>query len=275
MKILLTGPPKSGKTTLLANLLDAVPSKRGLVAKEIRVQGERIGFDLVDNTSRTAPLSRIGKPTPYPVSRYFVDVEALDNFIEPLFSFEPHQLLYIDEIGQMQLYSSRFKELLNAYLDASNDFLGTITSVYQNEFVEGIRSRKDILLCVITPDNRTELEQGLTFALRHRDMIAALPSAAQQTIIEMGAHYLHGNSYTSFKKLFKNALPYIAQGKIEREAGGFLVEGNTNNHHVKIADNGVMACDCDFFNGRGQFKGKEGECSHIQTAMLLNSAETE
>lgn len=275
MKILLTGQPKSGKTTLLAKLLDRASDKRGAVAHEVREGGERIGFDLTDNDGRTAPLARTDKQTPYPVGRYFVDVEALDDFIEPLFTFDSKKLLYIDEIGQMQLYSSRFKELVIKYLDASNDFLGTITSVYRDGLVESVKSRRDILTCEITPDNRVELEQGLAFAVEHRDMIATLSSAARQAIVEMGTSYLRDDDYVRFKKLFKNVVPYIAQGRIKREEDSFLVEGNTNDHHVAVTADGAMACDCNLFNGRGQFEGKEGECSHIQTVTLLGLAEQE
>lgn len=273
MKILLIGQPKSGKTTMLAKLLERVSSKRGLVTQEVRENDERIGFDLVDSHGNTAPLARTDKQTPYPVGRYFVDVKALNGFIKPLFAFGARELLYIDEIGQMQLYSSRFKSLVNKYLEADNDFLGTITSVYNDEFVESIKSRRGILICEVTPDNRVELEQGLAFAVDHRDMIAALSSVQQQAIVKMGTSYLRDDDYVRFKKLFKNTVPYIAQGRIRREETGFLVEGNTNDHHVTVAPDGAMACDCDLFNGRGQFAGSEGECSHIQAVKLFKPVE--
>jgi nucleoside-triphosphatase THEP1 len=270
MKILLTGLPKSGKTTMLAKLIDQVANKRGLVAKEVRENDERIGFDLLDNTGATAPLARTDKQTPYPVGRYFVDVEALNGFIEPLFSFDSKQLLYIDEVGQMQLYSSRFKELVTTYLDAANDFLGTVTAVYKDDFVETVKGRPDILVCEITPDNRAEIEQGLVFAVERRDAISALPPVVQQAIIEMGATYLRQGDYVLFRKLFKNAVPYVSSGRIKREDGGYLVEGSTNMHHVTTNTEGRMVCDCDLFNGRGHFEGHAGECSHLQSVTLLS-----
>jgi len=167
------------------------------------------------------------------------------------------------------------KKLVNEYLKADNYFVGTITSVYKDRFVESIGNRRDILTCEITPGNCAELEQGLAFAAEHRDMIEGLPSAVQQAIVDMGTTYLRKGDYTYFKKLLKNAVPYVAQGRIKwLDDGGFLVEGNTNDHHVTVAEAGDMACDCDLFNGRGKFEGKEGECSHIQTATSLNLSET-
>lgn len=139
--------------------------------------------------------------------------------------------------------------------------------------MESITHKSDILPPDIAPEDRAELEQGLLLAAEHHNLIAALSPAVQQAIIEMGAAYLLHDNYTYFKKLFKNALPYVAQGRIARlENGSFVVEGDTNMHYVTTLENGKMACDCDLFSGRGKFEGKGGECSHLQTAILLNIA---
>lgn len=163
MKVLLTGQPRSGKTTLMAKLIGRVANKQGFVTEEIREDGERVGFKLVSADGREAVLAHINIQSDYQVSRYFVDVKALDEFIEPLFDFEDDQLLYIDEIGQMELFSDKFKELVDKYLSASNKFLGTITSVYSDEFVDGVKNRNDIELIEVTPDNRDALVDELQF----------------------------------------------------------------------------------------------------------------
>jgi nucleoside-triphosphatase THEP1 len=269
MKILLTGKPQSGKTTLLTALLKQVADKRGFVTNEVREQGRRVCFNLQDNAGNTALLAHANKPTPYPAGRFFVDVRVLDNFVGPLFQFGPQQLLYIDEIAQMQLYSQRFKELAAIYLRAGNHFLGTITSVYEDEFVKTIKARQDILLCEVTPENRAKLEQGLACLLHRRDMFGALPPAVQQAVIAMGTSYLQADDYVRFKKLFKNAILYVAKGRIHREGGGYLVKGLTHDHHVRVTGSGTMTCDCDLFQGRAEFTGMQGECSHIQAVTLL------
>ena len=98
-------------------LLAEVGNKLGLVAGETLENDIRIGFDLMDSAGNKASLARTNKQTAFPVGRYFVDIETLDELIKPLFTFGPEQLLYIDEIGQMQLYSSLFKELAISYFD--------------------------------------------------------------------------------------------------------------------------------------------------------------
>ncbi len=162
MKILLTGQPHSGKTTLLAKVIEEVEHKQGFVTKEIKPGAQRVGFELIATDGTRAILAHVDHKSEMQVSRYFVDVHGLEEFIEPLFHFEPDQLLYIDEIGQMELFSDRFKDLVRTYLDSSNNFVGTITSVYTDDFVEEIKSRKAVQIIEVTEENRDELVSKLT-----------------------------------------------------------------------------------------------------------------
>lgn len=269
MKILLTGKNRSGKTTLLTKLIATIPEKQGLITKEVRDDIDRIGFDLENTAGELEELARTNKPTSVSVGRYFIDLEALDNFIKPLFSVQPNKLLYVDEIGQMQLYSPSFKQLVTKYLQADNHFIGTITSIYKDKFVTEILNRSDVMIIEIDPENRDELGEGLTYALESRDIIASLSKAAQQAIIELGTKYLTNNQYASFKKLFKNAVRYVAEDRIQPLGDDtFAIRGDTNDHQATILPDGSEACDCDLFNGRGQFADQQGECSHLQAIQL-------
>lgn len=91
------------------------------------------------------------------VSRYGVDIKTLDEFINPLFDFQSDQLLYIDEIGQMELYSEKFKLLVEKYVTATNSFIGTITKNYQDELIEELKSNKLINIEEVTIKNRDNL----------------------------------------------------------------------------------------------------------------------
>lgn len=161
MNILLTGEPRSGKTTLISKLLDSMASKQGFITEEVKEAGERVGFRLVAADGSSGTLAHVKYDSPYQVSRYFVDVSGFEKFIDPLFTISPSQLLYIDEIGQMELFSDRFKELTEAYLNASNNLIGTITSVYSDDFVERVRQRNDVKFIEVTPENRESLETEL------------------------------------------------------------------------------------------------------------------
>lgn len=269
MKILLTGSPKSGKTTLLMTLTADIHPKHGMVAKEVLEGGVRVGFDLLDEFGRMATLSRIDKSTAYPVGRYFVDVNSLNSYIDHLLPVVPGQLLYIDEIGQMQLYAERFETLVSTYLGSNNDYVGTITAVFDHPFVSEVKRRSDVLLCTVTPGNRQELKVVLSAALANRDIFNNLPAGQQLTLLELARKYLQADHYISLKKLFHNALKYISEHKASRTGDNtFSVQGDHDSYQVnKVGQN--YQCDCDFFNGRKQFKDRPGECSHIQVVKIL------
>lgn len=270
MKILLTGLPKSGKSTMLANLIASVNLKHGLTSPEVRENGERVGFDLHDERDNTAHLSRVETITNYPVGRYYVDPNSLENFIKPLFKYYPDDLLFIDEVGQMQLYSERFKNLVKDYMRAPNDFIGTISQVCDHPFIDDLKQDQDILLCRVTPENRDNLQAALIEALRYRKMFNLMSVSKQHVTLGLARGYLANSQYIPLKKLFKNAVSYIAHNKVHGEDSEFMVQGNTRGHRVYI-DQNKFICDCDFFNGRGQFVGMAGECSHIQSVKLFLS----
>lgn len=272
MKILLTGAPKSGKTTLLGDLISGISPKRGMVAVGVPKDGERIGFDLMDNEGNTAALARVGQPTEYPVSRYFVDVNSLDNFIEPLFVCKPEQLLYIDEIGQMQLYSDRFKKLVEHYLAAPNDYIGTFSAIHHDPFIEAVKHRADVFVCTVTPENREDLKAAIREALEHRNEFNSLPTEAQRMTLALAGLGVRQEDlkFVPLRKLFKNAVTYVAEDKVRAIPEGFIVRGNTNTHRL-IKNQNRLICDCDLFNGRGAFAGMAGECSHTQAVKISES----
>jgi nucleoside-triphosphatase len=270
MKLLLTGLPKSGKSTMLVNAITDVVPKQGFTSPEVKENGERIGFDLRNEQGDTAPLSRIKSVTDYPVGRYYVDLKSLENFIDPLFVYDSEQLLFIDEIGQMQLYSERFKDLVEDYLQAPNDFIGTVSQVYNHAFIRDLKKRNDILLCTVKPESRTQLSIAIHEALNSRGLLNLLPQVQQYKVLSLARNYLANDQYTSLKKLFKNAVLYVATKKIAKSDDGFIVTGMTNEHHVRHSDDKYI-CDCDFFNGHGQFINDADECSHIQSIEILLS----
>lgn len=269
MKILLTGKPKSGKTTLLEKLLKDIKDKHGMVATEVLEDGTRIGFDLQDDSGHIAILARTDRKTDTAVGRYYVDIPSLNAFIESLFNIAPHQLLYIDEIGHMQLYSREFQKLVRAYLNVPNDYLGTISSIYSHPFIDEVKNRNDILLCTITPENRDAMYAALSSALGHRMVFDNLPADTQTKLLALARGYLEDESYISLKKLFNNAIVYVAENRVQEISNTeFVVQGIHDEHHVSLL-NGSYKCDCDLFNGRGKFANNAAECSHIQAVKTL------
>jgi len=148
--------PKSGKSSLLAKVIEGIPNKVGFVTKEIRVNGERVGFEIETNNGKKAVLSHVDLKTPNKVSKYFVDVEALESVLPHVSSFEDSNVLYLDEIGQMQLFSEKFKDAVLKFLNSKNTCVATLSAVYEDDFIESIKKRDDIILVELTEENREE-----------------------------------------------------------------------------------------------------------------------
>ena len=80
--------------------------------------------------------------------------------------FGKNDLLYLDEIGQMQLLSNGFKKLVLKYLDAPNTCLATISSIFEDDFTRLVKGRDDVILVTISEEDRAEKQSFVTQLIR-------------------------------------------------------------------------------------------------------------
>lgn len=156
--ILITGQPKSGKSTLLQNIIAPISNKVGFITHEVRESGNRVGFEIETFLGTKTMLAHVALETEYQVGRFFVSKDNLESILPEVSTFSVDALLYIDEIGQMQVYSPAFRELVTSYLDAPNTCLATISVVSDDPFIAELRKREDCLIIQITEENRDEQE---------------------------------------------------------------------------------------------------------------------
>ncbi len=154
--VLVTGLPGCGKTTLVRRAVAelGVPAA-GFYTEEIRSAGRREGFALVTLDGRRATLASTRIRSPNRVSRYGVDVQALERVGLPVLeeATSGAKLLVVDEIGKMELFSSRFREAVQRALDAGGPVLATIM-LSHHPFADALKARHDVRLVHLTPDNR-------------------------------------------------------------------------------------------------------------------------
>ncbi|MEN9614135.1 MAG: hypothetical protein RLZZ347_442 [Candidatus Parcubacteria bacterium] len=165
-KILITGKPKSGKSTLLKKLIEAIPNKVGFVTNEILGETGRLGFEIETHLGTKATLAHVDFQTEPKVSKYGVSIKNLESMLPEVFDFKKSDFLHLDEIGQMELFSERFKALALRYLDSQNPCLITLTAIFDDAFIQAIKKRDDILLIELTPENRKEKEALITNLLK-------------------------------------------------------------------------------------------------------------
>ena len=269
MKLLLTGKSNCGKTTLLEGFIESVPDKQGFVADEMRENGERTGFRLVSSEGKTAMLASVDSESDIRVSKYGVELESLEQFLDELPPLDANNLIYLDEIGQMQLHSEVFRNLVTGYLDEAKIYAGTITSMYDDDFTQAVRERDDVVLLTITPENREEVRRALNSIAEGMPAFMRMSGDMQGKITAMARQYVQNEDIIQLRKLFKNAVNYLAKGAVQQAGEGYVVVGNHGNHDVGLRDSNYV-CDCDLFNGRAEFTNNAGECSHIQAVKLLS-----
>ena len=167
---LLTGRPGCGKTTLIRHLLEALgASAGGFYTGEIRRQGRREGFSLTTLDGKTATLASIHIGGRHRVSKYGVDLQALDSVGVPAIeqATAEAELVVVDEIGKMELFSNRFRQAVLAALESGKPVLGTIM-LAPHPWADAIKARPEVDTILLTEANRRQVQADLLFELRRR-----------------------------------------------------------------------------------------------------------
>ncbi len=158
-KILLTGRPGCGKTTLIKRVVKEVALPAGgFYTEEIRERGGRIGFKIITLEGEEAVFARVDFKTPERLGKYGLDLSALETMAVAALRTAAlaRQLVVIDEIGPMEIRSAIFREAVNEALDSGAPILGTITA-RSFPFTDAIKKRPDITMIEVRPNNRDQL----------------------------------------------------------------------------------------------------------------------
>jgi len=161
--VLLTGYPGSGKTTVIKRLLAlASLDAGGFYTEEIRKGNTRTGFKIVTLDGEETTLAEVGFRSKHRVGKYGVNVEGIDGIAVKAIetALESNDLIVIDEIGKMECYSARFRDIVSACLDSLTPVVATIAK-RGDRFIESIKKRPDIIIYEVTPATRDVLPEKL------------------------------------------------------------------------------------------------------------------
>jgi nucleoside-triphosphatase len=157
INILLTGIPGIGKTTIIKKVVSLCPmSAGGFFTQEIREQGKRKGFHIIDiHTKKEGILAHVAISSPYRVGKYGVDLRGFEEIgVKALEdALETKDLIVIDEIGKMELFSDLFQKTVLMCLSSSKRVLGSI-KLKGNPFVDSIKKRTDVNIIEVNEKNR-------------------------------------------------------------------------------------------------------------------------
>ncbi len=171
MKLLVTGHPGCGKTTLCRRVSDRLRARDwrigGIISEEIREGGTRTGFKLLDIASgESGILASIHGDGPR-VGKYRVNLSDLDTIGAGsiLRAVKECDLVVIDEIGPMELHSEKFiAAVKTAFVDAEN-VLATIHQRARHALIEDLRRRSDISLYEIDEGSREAVMERIIDSL--------------------------------------------------------------------------------------------------------------
>lgn len=166
--LLITGSPGVGKTTVLLKAVEALKAKGcnvgGMISREVRSGGNRVGFQILDlSTGRSGWLAHVNQKHGPRVGKYGVNLEDLNRIgvAAVVKALEECDVVAVDEVGPMELFSEEFKEAVRAAAESRKLVISVIHWRAGGEFVEVLKAREDAETHLVTCENRESVPQKL------------------------------------------------------------------------------------------------------------------
>ena len=166
--ILLTGNPGVGKTTVLTKAVSTLKQKGycvgGMISREVRKGGTRVGFELLDlNGGRRGWLARVNQKHGPQVGKYRVNLEDLDAIGAEAITEAVAQcdIIAIDEIGPMELFSEKFKQATRKALESRKPVLAVVHWKAKDRLIREAKNREDTEMFTVTQENRDKLPEAI------------------------------------------------------------------------------------------------------------------
>lgn len=170
--LLLTGNPSVGKTTVLLKTINALKEKGycvgGMISREAREKGMRVGFEIMDfNSGKSGWLAHVKQKSGPQVGKYRVNRENLDHIgsLAITYAVANCDIIAIDEIGPMELFSEKFKESTRKALESRKPVLAIVHWKAKNKLINEAKKREDSETFRVTQENRNKMPDLLLSAL--------------------------------------------------------------------------------------------------------------
>ena len=162
--LLLTGSPGVGKTTVLTKTVSILKEKGfsvgGMISREVRESGVRVGFEIVDlGSEKRGWLAHVNQKVGPQVGKYRVNLEDLENIGAQAIEYatENCDVIAIDEVGPMELFSEKFREATRRALESPKQVIAVVHWKAQDRLIKDAKNMMDSETFTVTPENRNEL----------------------------------------------------------------------------------------------------------------------
>ncbi|MEM2105756.1 MAG: NTPase [Candidatus Bathyarchaeia archaeon] len=166
--VLLTGSPGIGKTTILTKIVEILRRRGyavgGMISREVRSCGARVGFEIIEITSsRRGWLAHVNQPTGPSVGKYRVNIEDLNSIgVDAILkAVGEADVIAIDEIGPMELFSEKFKQAVKTAVDSKKPLIGVVHWKAKDKLIDEIKTRGDVEVHVVNFENRDKLPNAV------------------------------------------------------------------------------------------------------------------
>jgi len=172
----ISGMPKSGKTTLLGKLVERLKARGlkvgGFLSPEDKMHGARTGFRVQDiESGKMVRLAGLDIDGPK-VAKYHVDMKSFESTISLLLrNFQKYDIIIIDEIGRMEMKSTKFQDLLEDLLENPMPIIASL----HRDYIDDYSAWGEVLF--LTPSNRGRVLMDL---LRMTEDYSPKPKAAMK-----------------------------------------------------------------------------------------------
>jgi nucleoside-triphosphatase len=167
--LLLTGNPGVGKTTVLMKTVNTLKGRGirvgGMISREVREGGRRVGFEILDLTSsRRGWLAHVNQKSGPQMGKYRVNIEDLNAIGAQAVTgaVEKCEVIAIDEIGPMELFSEKFKEAAWKALDSRKLVIAVVHWKAQDKLINKAKNREDAETIIVNVGNREKLHEQIT-----------------------------------------------------------------------------------------------------------------
>ena len=134
----------------------------GMLSQEVREGGIRVGFEILDlGSHKRGWLAHINQKIGPQVGKYRVNIEDLENIGAQAITaaVENCDVVAIDEVGPMELFSEKFKDVTRKALESTKLVVAVVHGKAQDKLINDARNMKEAETFTVTTENRNDLSE--------------------------------------------------------------------------------------------------------------------